>query len=1017
MLSQKENKWQISTIIAVISLGMHSGLLSAATIEFNNAGGTNVNNGLHFYIDSSTQVQVKRLNNSGQVYQPSSTPPNTSLDNGIFIWANGKLYGPDHNVGGSFTPDGNYSSATITAASPTNPPAYGAQQTATSNFGITSGPQVTAVWKYTNPFDFITLDITVTIPILYPISAANPVRYYHAFDTYLGGSDSGCGIKYTDSSGNLVVGTYPPVSGTSCPSATALPNGVSIVESFRERSGLKFSNYCSAGWQTFWVSDSNKCSLTQNANMSNKITTTYEDTGIGIQYNFIAAGTYTFSYDFVIGSPNTPPYDHLEITHPGSSNLCPSNITVQACLSSTVPCPTNSVVSTGTLTGGISVSPSSPTVTASPTAFSIGSATNTQTIALTGSSPGGIYTLSASGLSTLPLNGVKCWNTATSSSSCLYTVTNSACVSNFECMETGLPYNNLTSSPTSRNPLYTKVAGTGFTFDVVALQSSGQQATSYTANSGVTVELFDDNASPQPACSAYSSPIASQAITFTSTDLGRKTTPANFTLNKAYRKVRCRVVDTNVVIKGCSSDDFAVRPSSFTVTSTNAVADTGNTSAWMNESASPIFKAGRDTFNLTANTNVVGYDGTPLIATPAQSNNNDVYSWMYGASPIAPDSYTSPSNFWTRVVGTISGSFTAANSTTGNAAGNAFTYSEVGYVRFQANGIYDSAFTAVDQPNDCNSGFSASGSKNACSFGNTSLTSFFGRFIPDHFAIASNPSITTVPACSNAFTYFGQDGLSTTFTIEAQNYANQVTQNYTNNAANEGENYGKLNLSTPANFYFSASSIPTGSTLSSTITSIGNWVRGSATVTAKHLISRPASAAAPASITISAKPVDSDGVTMTSTTAVSTASSFKYGRLLVPNTYGSELLALNVPIEAQYWNGSAYQRNQQDSCSVIPSSSIAMGNYKGNLAACGTSLSGAGTMSAGKVTATLSKPGSGNNGSVDLTVNVSSASGNTCTPTSTPATAGVIPWFGTNASSRASFGLFKTPVIYMRENF
>lgn len=978
---QKQINWYTVVVCTITCSGLiHSEYLNAATIEFNSSGGTTVNNGLHFYIDSSTQVQVKRLNNTGQVYNSTTTPPSTNLDNGIFIRANGNLYGPSHSVT-SFTPAGNYSTATITATSPVNPPAYGTQQTATSNFGISSGPQVTAVWKYTNPFDFITLDVTVTIPVTYPISALNPVRYYHVYDTYLGGSDYGCGIKYTDSSGNLVVGTYPPTSGSSCPSSTSLPAGVSVVESFRERSGLKFSNYCASGWQSFWVNGSTNCSVLQSADMSNNITTTYQDTGIGIEYSFIAAGTYTFSYDFVIGSPTTPPYDHLEITHPGSSNLCPSNITVQACLSSTVPCPTSSIVSTGTLTGSISVSPSSPTVTASPSAFSIGSGNPTATAALTGTAPGGIYTLSASGLSTLPLNGIKCWNTASSSSSCLYTITNSACVSNFECLETGLTYNNLTTSPTSRNALYTEVASTGFKFDVVALQTSGAQATSYTAASGITVELFDDSASPQPACSAYSSPIASQAFTLASTDLGRKTISSNFTISNAYKKLRCRVKDTNVSVYGCSSDDFAVRPASFTLTSSNANADSAGSSF----SATPIIKTGTN-FSLSASTNVVGYDGTPAID-----------STKVGAHTGAIQA------------GSVGGNFSAASASTGNASGSTFTYSEVGYFNLNTNGVYDSTFTAIDSANgDCNAGFNASGSKNACSFGNTSASNYFGRFIPDHFAIT--PGTTTAACSSGAFSYFGQDGFSTAFTLNAQNSANTTTKNYTGS-------FAKLGLSTWANYNFTAAILPSGSVLSASATiPSGTWSNGSASISAKHQISRPTAATAPSSITVSASPVDSDGVTMSST-AVATASSFKYGRLFMPNTYGSELLQLAVPIEAQYWNGTAYQRNQQDSCSVIPTGSIAMGNYKNNLAACETALSGAGTMSSGKVTATLSKPGSGNNGSVDLTVNISSTAGSTCTPSSNAATSAGIPWFGSNASSRATFGLFKTPVIYMREIF
>ena len=55
--------------------------------------------------------------------------------------------------------------------------------------------------------------------------------------------------------------------------------------------------------------------------MSNTITTTLQDTGIGISYDFTAPGTYTFSYDFVIGSTTVPPYDHIEIRHDGKCHF------------------------------------------------------------------------------------------------------------------------------------------------------------------------------------------------------------------------------------------------------------------------------------------------------------------------------------------------------------------------------------------------------------------------------------------------------------------------------------------------------------------------------------------------------------------------------------------------------------------------------------------------------------------------------------------------------------------------
>lgn len=545
--------------------------------------------------------------------------------------------------------------------------------------------------------------------------------------------------------------------------------------------------------------------------------------------------------------------------------------------------------------------------------------------------------------------------------------------------------------------LNTQVAGTPFSIDVIALKSTGATETDYvqSGTKNVTLEIVGNYDSVNSkfttgamaaACSSLTpiSPAVSQTVVFDATNAGRKTV-TGITIGKAYRDLRCRVTDANPApnVVGCSSDDFAVRPSSLTVTTSNANADGTGTSTTL----TPKIKAGAN-FSLTATADVVGYDGTPAIDASKLS--------AHATGAIQ--------------VGSLSGSFGTSNPSTSLAIGAGFNYSEVGYFRFGANGVYDSNFTSVDSGNgDCATGFVASGGLNACSFGNTVATSYFGRFIPDHFAVT--PTSVT-PACSNLFTYFGQDGVSTAFTLFAQNSANATTQNYTGN-------FAKLGLNAWASYNFSAAPLPTDSIFFASATApTGGWINGNASVVAKHQVSRPSAATATTGIIISAAPVDSDGVTMP-TTAVSASSNFRYGRLYMPNTYGPELLPLSVSIEAQYWNGTAYQRNQQDSCSQISANSIAMGNYKSNLNACETVLAGGGTMSAGKTTVTLSKPGNGNNGSVDLTVNLNGATANTCnSATQTAALSASLPWFGTtNLSSRATFGLFKTPVIYMRENF
>jgi MSHA biogenesis protein MshQ len=992
---------------------------NATVIEFNNTGGTSSTNGLHFYIEDTTHIQVKRLNNTGQVYSPSVVPASSSLDNGVFLRANGKVYGPSHNVT-TFTPTGGmYNSYSISTPVPINPPSNGDQQISTGNFGITSGPQVNIIWKYTTPLDFLTAEVTLVIPASYAVSAINPVRYYHAFDTYLGGSDNGCGLRYTDSNGKLVIGTYPP-TGSTCPSTTTIPSGVSVVESFRERSGLTFSNYCASGWSEFWTGSN--CSVLQTANMNNTVSATYQDTGIGIQYTFIAPGTYTFSYDFVVGSPNVPPYDHLEIRHPGSANLCPVDLTVLACTSATVPCPAANIVNTGTLTGSIKTTPTIPTITQTPTVFTLGSSAPTATVSLQGSGAGA-YTLSTTGLSTTPLNGTKCWDTSSNTASCAYVVNNTPCVKGFECIETGVAYNNLTSSPSARNPLYTKLTATGFKFDVVALQDLGVTATSYTASSGVTVELFDDSSSPQPACSAYSSPVASQAITFAAVDSGRKTVPANFTVTNAYKKLRCRVKDTNVSVYGCSSDDFSVRPQSFSLSQAGL-------------GSSPI-SAGTN-FSLTAASGVTGYNGTPkLLPTNTKAANTAA-----GAqSSIGTGMLTLADVSNTIVTDTTNNVFPAASGSPSSAA-LSLRYHDVGYLNFNAGAVIDDSYTGIDQTADCITGSGSNtltSGKYGCEVWSSALSDI-GRFKPDHFRLTSTMTSAcnagTTATTADDFTYMSDPHLSISAVAKAESSQNITASRYGNSCPTAGS--CKLTLTTQNNaVQIDASrlqpvaSLPSGTSLVGTGATSSyqstSWVNGTYTVSGStYQYNRGATADGPYdNFNINFAVTDPDGVIFSG--ASKTADSrVRYGKLFIPNVYGSELLPLPVLVEAKYWNGTSYVRNQLDSCTILPASSISMSNYRNNLSACETQLgysAGSGALVNGVFrNLRLTKPGSGNNGTVDLTLNLGSVSAapkdKTCTgATETSAIASGLSWFGTNTTSRATFGIYKTPIIYLRENF
>src|SRR5205085_3065042 len=140
------------------------------------------------------------------------------------------------------------------------------------------------------------------------------------------------------------------------------------------------------------------------------------------------------------------------------------------------------------------------------------------------------------------------------------------------------------------------------------------------------------------------------------------------------------------------TDNFSIRPQSFTVASTDATQT--------NTSGSPTIKTGAN-FNLTA-ASVAGYTGTPTI------DNSQV-----AGTPNA---------------GTIGGNFSAAPAASGTASGSTFFYSEVGNFGLNQNAVYDSTFTSVDQPYDCTADFSNAlvGGKYGCSFGSAAVAQSVG---------------------------------------------------------------------------------------------------------------------------------------------------------------------------------------------------------------------------------------------------------------------------------------------------
>jgi hypothetical protein len=213
----------------------------------------------------------------------------------------------------------------------------------------------------------------------------------------------------------------------------------------------------------------------------------------------------------------------------------------------------------------------------------------------------------------------------------------------------------------------------------------------------------------------------------------------------------------------------------------------------------------------------------------------------------------------------------------------------------------------------------------------------------------------------------------------------------------------------------------------------GTWANGVASVSAKHLINRTALPVAETQVTVSAAPADGE-VPAGTAVAVGATTTLRYGRLRLLNAYGSERLALPMVWETQYWNGQSFVRNTADSCTALAAASVALSNYQSPPKAVAPLLSASnlssvtvGAISAGQGTITLA-PTAYATGSVDLVANLgSSGSPSNCAGLSngSATSAGLAylsgQWCGAandrDPTARASFGVFKSPLIYRRENY
>jgi len=254
-----------------------------------------------------------------------------------------------------------------------------------------------------------------------------------------------------------------------------------------------------------------------------------------------------------------------------------------------------------------------------------------------------------------------------------------------------------------------------------------------------------------------------------------------------------------------------------------------------------------------------------------------------------------------------------------------------------------------------------------------------------------------------AYTYMGEQ-IDASFTLVPVSLNNVPSQNYlgSSNAAN---NYARLDPSVLISLNLAA--IDTAATpayLTSRISNAGMPLVGCATtpcfaqpggsgsqaqaeVTVPFMLSRGTNAdGVYSAVNIGIAPLDADGAavdavgTGCNNTSVAACydldadaaagndhaligtTAFRYGRSRISSGYGSELLPLSLPVVIEYWDGTSFVTSADDSISTL---AIGLGNYQLNLSA-GRTTATPPTIGHGIGQISLSAPGAGNHGSVDV---------------------------------------------------
>ncbi|HEX6362130.1 MAG TPA: DUF6701 domain-containing protein, partial [Albitalea sp.] len=368
------------------------------------------------------------------------------------------------------------------------------------------------------------------------------------------------------------------------------------------------------------------------------------------------------------------------------------------------------------------------------------------------------------------------------------------------------------------------------------------------------------------------------------------------------------------------------------------------------------------------------------------------------------------------------------------------TYSEAGAFDLR---LEDTRFASVD----------AGDGSTAAEMTIASLTASVGRFVPDRFVLA--PLVTPVlrtfdtAACATrSFTYVGQPfryASAPQATVAAVAADGSVTRHYAGAlwklaGASVEQAYTPLAPASPG--------LDTGGIVEPDVASHGDGTGtiGGAAADRLRFVRPTGAPLAPFDADIAlawrvtdrseeAEPgngtIDTPAPLVFASIAFDAGNAFRHGVLRLASAYGSELNPLPVGVEALAWNGQSFVVHAADHCTTLPTASVSFAQWQRQLAPCETGLApGAVRLAAGRAFFALRRPGSGNAGSADLRLHLgaSVAAGvQTCAAPGPPvaALAADRPWlqgnwngttgFAADPTARASFGQYRSPLVYLRE--